>query len=206
MRLEMLSNHPSVRWARLSIFVGGLLMIALWLVFTSVHGPTSYNLDDPILGRGMLFWGRLLGGLPTLLVGLGLIMLYTFLVGHANRLARVGYALTLLGLFIPALLDLWVFRALGPPLFVPVLGIGLLLLARGSAHNPALSRSDHSLLMFIGICQVIAFFLALIPLDVTDQVGGYRIYGFFAHFLTGIGWMAFAISLWKMKTTATSSL
>ena len=54
----------------------------------------------------------------------------------------------------------------------------------------------------MGISQVIAFALALIPLEVSDQIGGYRLYGIFAHFFYGIGWVLLGISLRQAQTTA----
>ena len=89
---------------------------------------------------------------------------------------------------VPGGLDLFVWRAIGPPYFIPVVAIGLILLAVGSWHSPRLQRQSLFLLMLIGIFQVIAFGLALIPLEVVDQIDGYRIFGLFAHFVTGIGW------------------
>ena len=66
----------SGHWASLAFVAGGLLMAVLWLVFTNVHGPTSFAQTRVVLGRSTLFGGRLLGGLPNLLVALGLIILY----------------------------------------------------------------------------------------------------------------------------------
>jgi len=54
--------------------------------------------------------------------------------------------------------------------------------------------------MLIEFFQVMAFALALIPLEVSDQIGGYRIYGLFAHFLTGIGWVALGVSFGRRRS------
>jgi hypothetical protein len=188
-----------MRWASLAFAAGGLLMAVLWIVYTTVHGPTSFDHVRSVLGRTTLFWGMLLSAPPNLLVALGLVLLYPPLAKHVSRrLARVGYTLTLLGLVIPAGIDLYI-RAISPPFFVPVVGIGLILLSLGIRHHPQLHRQDLFPLMFIGIFQIIAFSLALIPLEVSDQIDGYRIYGIFAHLLPGIGWVLLGASLWKKQ-------
>lgn len=176
---------------------GGLLMAVLWLVFTRVHGPTSFNQDEVVLGGSMNFWGSMLGGPPNLLVAFGLMLLYPRVVKSTNLLTRVGYALTLVGLIVPAGMDLLIWGALGPPFFVPVVGIGLVLLASGNWHHAKVHRQSLSLLMLLGVFQLIAFGLALVPLGVSDQIGGYRLYGLFAHFATGIGWVMLGVRFWK---------
>lgn len=153
-----------------------------------------------MLGRSMHFWGSMLGGPPNLLVSLGLIILSPRLASRSSRLTRTGYTLTLIGLLVPAAIDLYI-GALGAPLFVPVVGVGLILLALGSRHNPQLKRQSLYLLMLIGIFQVVAFALALLPLEVSDSIGGYRTYGIFAHFLSGAGWVAFGVSYWQSQAT-----
>ena len=196
-------RNKRVRWASLAFAAGGLLMAVLWIVLTTVHGPTSYNEDRAVLGRTLFFWGTLLSAPPNLLVALGLVLLYPLLVKRASLLARAGYALALIGLVVPAGIDL-IIGALGPPFFVPIVGLGLILLALGSRHNPRLQRPGLTLLTLIGIFQVVAFALALIPLEVSDQIGGYRLYGIFAHFLTGIGWVVLGANLWTMQMPAAS--
>jgi hypothetical protein len=185
------------RWASLAFVAGGLLMVVLWLIYTTVHGPTSFDQTRAVLGRSTLFWSLLLSVPPSLLVALGLIILYPRLASSARLMPRIGYALTMIGLVVPAGLDLFVWGGLGPPFFVPVVATGLILLALGNWHNPQLQRQSLYLLMLIGILQAIAFALAMIPLEVSDQIGGYRIYGLFAHFLTGIGWIALGVNFWK---------
>jgi hypothetical protein len=81
----------------------------------------------------------------------------------------------------------------------------LILLAIGSWHNPQLQRRDLYLLMLLGVFQALASALALIPLETSDRVGGYRIYGLFAHFLTGIGWAALGFSFWRTQAALRES-
>jgi hypothetical protein len=182
-------THRVERWASLAFIAGGLLMMALWIIYTHVHGPTSYDETRPVLGRTTLFWGMLLSAPPNLLVALGLAFLYPLLARGASRMARIGYTLAMTGLVVPAVIDL-IIGAIGPPFFVPVLGAGLTLLALGSRNSSGISRKILNLLMLIGIFQLFAFALALIPSEIYDQFAGYRVYGVFAHFLTGIGWVA----------------
>jgi hypothetical protein len=37
------------------------------------------------------------------------------------------------------------------------------------------------------------------PERASDQLGGYRIYGIFAHFLSGLSWAALGWTFWKEK-------
>ena len=190
-------HFQAVRWAGLTFLLGGLGMVVLWLVFTYVHGPTSFNQDKLVLGRSMLFWGRMLGSLPNLLLAVGLMTLHTHFVKGGSRLVWVGYTLTLIGLIVPAAIDLLVWKALGPPFFVPVVGIGLILLAAGNRQLARVQWQSVGLLTLIGVCQLIAFAVGLVPLEVSDQFGGYRIYGLFAYFVTGIGYMILGVCYWQ---------
>lgn len=61
-----------MRWAGLALVAGGLLMAGLWLVFTTVHGPT--DLSDPIGGyRQYGFLAHLLLGLAWATLGVGVL-------------------------------------------------------------------------------------------------------------------------------------
>jgi hypothetical protein len=77
----------------------------------------------------------------------------------------------------------------------------MILLALGSRSNTRLLAQSIKLILLIGIFQSIAFALALIPNEVSDQFLGYRIYGIFAHFLSGLGWAALGWTL-RMKKSA----
>lgn len=182
--------------------MGGLLMGGLWLIFTTVHGPTSFNEDRAVLGGSMVFWGMLLGGIPNLLIAAGLFMLSPRLGAATGRLAHVGYVLLLIGLIVPALIDLSS-QALGAPFFLPFAAIGLALLAFGTRLHPRVSEPSRLLLLFIGVLLAIAFAWALLPSPLTDPIGGYRIYGAFAHLGAGIGWALFGISIWRSRMPTT---
>lgn len=89
----------------------------------------------------------------------------------------------------------------GPPFIVPILGIGLILMARGSRHNPWVQKQKCYSLMPLGILLMMAFGWALIPLEVTDQVGGFRLYGLVANFATGIVWVMLGMRFWRMPVS-----
>lgn len=169
-------------------------MAVLWLVFTSVHGPTSFNEDRPFLGRDMHFWGMLLGVVPHLLIAAGLATLRPFRDGGASRVAVAGYAILLIGLLTSAALDLLT-QSLGAPLFIPVVALGSILLAMGSRGSPTLPARSRAVLLSLGVLLGVAFAVALVPQEIADPIGGYRIYGFLAHLLAGLGWALFGYLL-----------
>ncbi|WP_156911206.1 hypothetical protein [Arthrobacter sp. CAL618] len=180
--------------------VGGLLMVTLWLIFTTLHGATSFNEDGSALGLSTLFWGMLLGSIPNLLIATGLILRSSCLALTTGRLARLGYVLLLIGLIVPAMADLAI-QALGPPFFVPVAAVGLIVLGSGVQSDPQISKPSRYLLLFVGLVLGIAFAWALIPTALTDSISGYRIYGGFAHFAAGVGWVMFGVSVLRARFT-----
>jgi len=181
-------RSKSLHWPNLANMLGGLLMVPLWLIFTTVHGPISFDRTGVVLGQSTFFWGSLLGGIPNLLIAVGLIGRYPVLVKRSGRLARTGYALALFGLIVPAVVDLLA-GGLGPPLFVPFLGVGLVLMAAANWKSPSLHRRTQITLLLMGLLMLGAFAWAImIPDSLSDQIGAFRIYGFQAHFLAGIGW------------------
>ena len=188
----------SVRWAGAFLMLGGFLMAAFWIIFTNVHGPTSFDLNSPFLGKGTLFWGMLTSAPPNFLVALGLILLYPQLVPLGSRLARAGFNLTLIGLIVPAISDL-VIGALGPPLLLPLLGIGLILLGVANRHNPWMQGGRRTILLLVGILLLLGIAMFLLPLDFFDRISGYRIYGILVHFLPGLNWAWFGANLWRDK-------
>ncbi len=193
---------PTLRWPSLALIAGGSLMIGLWLIFTNVHGPTSYNLDQPFLGQGMQFWGMLLGGPPNLLVAAALLGLAPRLTQSAPRRARVGLGLAVfgLGLAVANALNL-IGGILNELTLTPVIGVGLLLLALGRTASPALPRAALAALVVIGVLDLVAFFAwSLMPVKVSDAVGGYRLFGLLAHVGTGLGWVALGLAWWPLPS------
>lgn len=110
------------------------------------------------------------------------------LVNEARVVSKAGFALTLFGLLVPAAVDL-IAGSLGPPLFMPVVGVGLVLLALGNWHVSRTGRLRAYLLLFIGVLQLVVL---AIPTDLFGY--GYRLFGLMAHFLGGLAWIAFGIS------------
>lgn len=171
------------------LILGGLTAVPLWLVFTTVHGPTSFNENRITLGLDMHAWGLLLGVIPNLLVAAGLWLARPIVVLGGGPVTRLGYGLVLAGLLASGFLDL-LWRALGPPLFVPLIAAGLLILALAPRRDGGSMTPIRGTLLFLGVLLAVAFLWALTPLDVFDRVGGYRIYGMMAHLLTGLAWAA----------------
>ncbi|MDQ3500831.1 MAG: hypothetical protein M3488_07660 [Actinomycetota bacterium] len=128
------SGPASALWPSVAMIAGGALNIALWPIYTSVHGPGSVDMGGEVLGMGTLFWGSMMEGPSGLLIALGLAGSYGRLTGRAGRMARVGYVLTMIGVVIPALVNLAIL-AVVPPLLAPVFGTGLILMAVAKPTN-----------------------------------------------------------------------
>jgi hypothetical protein len=190
------SASRSVRLGGALLIAGGVAAVVLWPIFTSVHGPTSYNEDRPFLGRDMLFWGLLLGVIPNVLIAAGSWLGRSVLLRGAGRAARIGYAFVLLGLIVSATLDI-AFGGLGPPLLLPVVAVGALILALAPRTDPRPPRAVRIVIFALGILFFGAFLWALVPLETSDSVGGYRIFGFLAHLVGGIGWATLGLLLWR---------
>ncbi len=134
------SRPPPAVWPSLAMVVAGSLMVVLWPVFTTLHGPTSFNEEGHLLGMDSLFWGAMMEGPAGLLIALGLAGSYRLLTDGAGRTVRVGFALTMIGLVLPALVNLAILAVM-PPLLAPLLGIGLILMAVGN-RSSALGRAQ----------------------------------------------------------------
>jgi hypothetical protein len=186
----MSTRSPQRRGVAPSVLLiaGGALKIPLWVLFISLHGPTSYNEDRLFLGGDPLIWGALMSAVPSLLVVGGL-------AGHARSLGapiarRVGLILALAALGIPALVDLAT-RALWPPLLVPALAAGALLIGATGRRDPRLPDVSRVAFLAIGVLLAAAFaFVLLTPLEVFDEIEGYRLQGMVEHVLVGLGWAA----------------
>jgi hypothetical protein len=185
-------DRPTV--AAVAIGIGGALMVMLWLIFTSLHGPTSFNADGRLLGRDPLFWGSLMSGVPSLSIALGLALLSP-LLARGTREARIGYWLAQISLVVPAAVDLAT-GALWPPLLLPVEAVGLLLLAHGTQRRADLPRAIPTILAAMGALALAAFLWAAAPsAEFSDRVGGYRIFGVMAFVMMGAGWISVAVTL-----------
>ncbi len=177
------------------MILGGALNIALWPIYTNVHGPGSVDMQGEVLGMGTLFWGSMMEGPSGLLIALGLAGSYRRLAGNAGRMARVGYVLTLIGVVIPALINLAILAVI-PPLLAPIFGTGLILMAVANRRTSSLTRFSRLLLWGLGIVLIWSFlWVAAVRPDVADQIYGYRIYGAVANVLFGLGWILFGASL-----------
>jgi hypothetical protein len=180
------------------LVVGGLVAVPVWLVFTSVHGPTSFNENNITLGLDMHAWGLVLGVIPNAFVAAGLWLSRPILLRGGGRAARIGFGLLLLALLVSAGLDL-LFRALGPPLMLPFIAAGLLLLALAARDGPGLDPIVRAVLLGLGVLLAIAFAWGLVPLETSDSVGGYRIFGFMVHLVGGLGWALLGLVLLRRE-------
>jgi hypothetical protein len=169
------------------LIAGGLVAVPLWLVFTVVHGPTSFNENNVTLGLDMHAWGLLLGVIPNALVAAGLWLGRSALLADGGHAARIGFGLLLLAVVVSAAHEL-VSRALGPPILLPFIAAGAVVLALAPRHGTAPGQRIRAALLGLGLLLGVAFVWALTPLDTFDRVGGYRIYGVMAHLLGGLGW------------------
>lgn len=193
----MKTNPASIssRWPNMVMITGGLLMAVLWPLYISLHGPTSYNLDGHWLGQGAIFWGSIMEGPANLLIALGLLGFYPLLAGHAGRKARIGFALILIGLVVTGVADL-VMLAIVPPLLSPLVAIGLILLALAHRENPAFHKTARYAFWGMSVLLLFSFLWALLlPIDVSDRVNGYIVFGVTANLLFGLGWVVVGISL-----------
>ena len=160
-------------------------MAALWLVYTWLHGPTTYQEDHQFLGRDVHFWGMLLGVVPNSLIAAGLIAMRDRLA-TPSKLAAAGHALTCGALVVPAVLDFAV-QAINAPFFLPVQAVGVALLAAGLRGGPEQSALRTSLALLGGLLAA-GMLVAFLPQAISDLVGGFRIFGVFAYFLAGLAW------------------
>jgi hypothetical protein len=177
------------------MILGGAVNIALWPIYTNVHGPGSVDMQGEVLGMGTLFWGSMMEGPSGLLIALGLAGSYRRLTGRAGRMARVGYVLAMIGVVIPALVNLAILAVI-PPLLAPIFGTGLILMAVANGRTSSLRRFSRLLLWALGIVLFWSvLWLAAVRPDVLDRIYGYRIYGAVANVLFGLGWILFGASL-----------
>lgn len=194
-------------WAGLALVAGGLIHVALWPVFTKLHGPTSFNEDRELLGGEAQLWGALMEGPSGLFIAAGLAGSYALLVAQRGRLARVGFWMAMVGLVVPSVASILI-RETVPPLLAPVVGLGLLLMAYANRVVPAAPPLQRALLGVLGAAQIFAFLWALaVRPDLMDRIDGYRIYGIVANVLFGLAWIVLGLSLAVLArpSSATSS-
>src|SRR5215208_805993 len=144
------SSPAPALWPSVAMIAGGALNIALWPIYTNVHGPGSVDMQGEVLGMGTLFWGSMMEGPSGLLIALGLAGSYGRLTRCAGRMARIGYVLTMIGVVIPASVNLAILAVM-PPLLAPVSGTGLVLMAAAHRRTSSLTRFSRLVLLGLGI-------------------------------------------------------
>ena len=172
------------RWPWWFVAVGGVLMAALWPVYISLHGPTSFNEERRLLGRDPLFWGAMMEGLSSVLIAAGLLALLPGVWLVFGRAARIGYVLVLIALVVPGVFDL-AFLVTAPPLLVPFEAVGLALIA-GAGRR--LHPSTRIVFAVMAAMLAVAFATSLVPVEQWDAVDGFRYTGLLANVGVGVGW------------------
>lgn len=181
------------------MIIGGLLMVVLWPLYISLHGPTSFSLNGHWLGQGPEFWGSIMEGPSSLLIALGLFGHYTLLVGRADRKARIGFVLIVIGLVVTGVADLAIL-AIVPPFLSPLVAIGLILIARSHRESPSFPKPAHHAPWGMSALLLFSFFWTLLlPKDVFDQMNGYVVFGVTANLLFGVGWIVLGVDLWRRE-------
>lgn len=172
------------RWPWWLVVAGGLIMVSLWPVYISLHGPTSFDEGGRFLGRDTLFWGAMLEGPPNLLIAGGLLALLPGIWVALGRPARIGYVFVLVSLVIPAVVDL-VTLTIVPPLLYSVEAVGLALLAIAGRQLRPLTRIVLGVMAVLLAATYLQLFLST---EQFDAIEAYRIHGLMAHVAVGIGW------------------
>ena len=168
-------------------------MIPLWVRYTTLHGPTSFDEDGHWLGQGPGFWGSMMA-IASLLIVLGVYGHRTLLAGRGGRIARIGYWLTMVGLGVPAVADLSI-REVVPPFFLPLAALGLILLAAAGRHDRSLPTTCRVALLAMGLLLSAALLMNAVPLETLDRFQWYRLYGILSNVLFGAGWLVFGARL-----------
>jgi len=96
----------SKRWPAFGLVIGGLLMAIIRSALTTVRGPTSTNMERPLLGWTPFFQGTLPGALPNRLPAGGLRMLYPVLAARTDRWGRLGCGITCIATVASAIVGL----------------------------------------------------------------------------------------------------
>ncbi len=76
-------------------------MVPMWVRYTTLHGPTSFDEDGHWLGQELQLLGQHDGPRDAADRRSGLYGHRTLLAGHGGRSARIGYRLTMIGLGRP---------------------------------------------------------------------------------------------------------
>jgi hypothetical protein len=180
-------------WPNLALIAGGLLMVPMWVRYTTLHGPTSFDERGHWLGQDEAFWGGMMAP-AMLLIVLGLYGHRAVLKERGGRVARIGYWLAMIGLGLPAAVDLAA-RNVVPPFLMPLAATGLILLAVAHRHDPALPPTCRVVLLIVGLLLSAAFLMNAIPQETLDRFQWYRLYGLLSNVLFGLGWVVFGASL-----------
>lgn len=180
----------------LALIVGGITAAVVYVPFTMAHGPTSVNLERQVLGWDMHSWGLLLGTIPPLLVGIGIVLVREEIAGGSWP-ASIALVVMSVAMFLFATLNIAV-RALGPPFDLFVL-VPASIVAALTARRRGVPRV---LLGLLAVAYGVGLALTLLPLETSDSFSGYRIFGTITHAGVGMLWVAMGQALFVIDREA----
>ncbi len=196
-----MSSSALIRWSGLVAMLGGVLWAANWIVFTIGHGPSTVNENQEVLGLVPDAWNRLLA-VPLALVAVGLVALHSRQRSRAGWLGKSGYVVSLVGLALWAVSYL----ALGPPLPIIIVAIGMVLFGVATLRAKVLPRWSRSIPLVLGVLLVPGFFLTfpgfILDFPPFNWVYAFGLSGYFTCIAQGLGWVLLGYALWSQRSTA----
>jgi hypothetical protein len=203
---QQLSGHTVWRWrmdrsrqtsltAATAIMAGGLVEAAAFIPFTIAHGPTSYNLGNEVLGWDMHRWGFIMGSIPQLLVGTGLWPLRGLVAG-GRRIAIAALSVMCVTMFLFAAMTV-IGQSMGPPFDLFVLAPACVVATSTTACRGAI----RGLLAGLATLYVVPIAFVWVPMETSDSIGGFRIFGLIAYAAVGSLWAALGAVLLRSGAT-----
>ncbi len=175
-----------------ALVVGGVLSAVLFVPFTLAHGPTSYNVENEVLGADMHGWGFAMGTVPYLLIGAGVWRLRPRISGD-RRTASTALAVACAAMFLFAAMNL-AFRAIGPPFDLMLLAPAMVVAALTSPGRGPV----RAVLAALALTYCVALVIALVPQSTSDDYAGYRVFGAVAY--AGVGLLWAALGTWLLRS------
>ncbi|MEU0885743.1 hypothetical protein ABZ345_44785 [Lentzea sp. NPDC005914] len=171
--------------SRVALVAGGIVAAGTFVPFTLAHGPTSYNVEHEILGWDMHRWGLVMGTVPEVLISAGLWRLRGVITG-GRRATAVALAVVCATMMLFATMNA-AFGAVGPPFDLFFLAPACVVLA----VTTPLRGPARAVLAALAVAYSAATAVGLIPQEMSDSFGGFRLFGLIAYAGTGVLWAAF---------------
>lgn len=180
-----------MRLAAAAVMVGGLVAAIIFVPFTITHGPTSYNLDKELLRWDMHRWGLVIGSVYPLLVGIGLWPFRRLLAGE-GRAAMRALTVICVTMYLFAVMTVLA-RALGPPFEIFVLAPASIVTAITTTRRGAVRL----VLAALAVVYTATVAIQFLPMETSDDLGAFRIYGLLAYVGAGILWALLGLVIWN---------